>query len=94
MALRVGLEEKITFFERRDARTHVTQQVKAGQLRVTELLTLRGAGGQPSKVGGELAADLAIHPDHRRDDGETVGLVQQSLHEVHTIWAQPEMRSM
>jgi hypothetical protein len=30
----------------------------------TELLALRGAGGQPSKVGGELAAYLAIHPNH------------------------------
>ena len=47
-----------------------------GQLRVTELLTLRGAGGQPSKVDSELAADLAIHPDHRRDDGESVRLVR------------------
>jgi Helicase conserved C-terminal domain len=47
-----------------------------GQLRVTELLALRGAGGQPSQVGGELAAYLAIHPDHRRDKGESVGLVR------------------
>ena len=37
------------------------------QLRVTELRTLCCAGGQP-KVDSELAADLAIHPDHRRDD--------------------------